>query len=119
MSKGLIAIRATPEQQAQLKELAKRTGKTQTDLLLDGLESASEIDRLKSENMTLQLAMRDGKQAPDLGLTKGLGKCLTAAEHHALKVESAKLGVPMGQAFRQNPNSYLTAALSTMQPALQ
>ena len=110
MGKGLIAIRATPEQQASLKELAKRTGKTQTDLLLDGLNNASELDRLKSENMTLKLGSHSGK-APDMGLTKSLGNCLTTAEHHTLKVESVKMGVSMGMAFRKNPTQFLTAEL--------
>ena len=111
MSKSIIAVRATDDQAAMLKELAKRTGRTQTELLLEGLDRSSELDRVKSENATLRLELQEAQKGKPTSSKEKYPKSarfpLTLQEHDTLRRAAFNQHTTMGMLLREKPQAYL------------
>lgn len=92
-----------------LWERAARTGKSQTDVLLEGLRDGDELARLRAQVVELQLeneSLRDKKHKEKY--PKSARMPLTLQEHDALRRAAFERHTTMGLLPRAEIGKYLT-----------
>ena len=115
-----IAFRADPLQAERLRQATSKTGRTQTEVIMDGIESGAELARVKSENATLRLELQElyGRKATDREqYPKSAQIPLTLQEHAALKKAAFDRQTTMGLLLRGDPDTWLAAPVEM--PALE